>query len=173
MRSSALLQFLGLTLCLAWTIRSLGAQSTTAAAPQALVTFYSNGNFLKSTLPGYKYGKFSGRIMDEYDQLAMLTPGHFVTFNLDPGPHTFSANSWLIARPETGGHLEINLAAGQHYFIGTYLQPLLFVSNYRLEQHTCQEAKKDNINAKPLEQKHLKDYGLPRVLVETSFPACP
>ncbi len=27
--------------------------------------------------------------MDEYDQLAMLLPGHFITFNLDPGPHTF------------------------------------------------------------------------------------
>jgi len=111
--------------------------------------------------------------MDEYDQLARLTPGYFVTFNLDPGPHTFSSNSWLIARPEGGGHLEITLVAGQHYYIATYLQPLLLVSNYRLEQRTCEEATQDNVNAKPLDRKHLKNYGQPRVFVETSFPACP
>jgi hypothetical protein len=37
--------------------------------------------------------------------------------------------------------IRFNLVAGQHYYVATYLRPLLFVSNYRLKQHTCQEAR--------------------------------
>jgi hypothetical protein len=151
----------------AWT------QSKTVGPPQVQVTFYSSGSFLKAAIPGYKYGNFAGRIMDEYDQLAMLTPGHFITFELDPGPHTFSANTWMLPRPEGGGHLTIDLVAGQHYYIGTYLQSLVLVSNFRIEQRTCQEAQQDNKTTQPLDQKHLNKYGIARVVTETSFPTCP
>ena len=176
MRPSIALLCLACTLGTASETRSATAQSattTTAAPAEAQVTFYSNGNFLKSALPGYKYGKFIGRIMDEYDQLAMLTPGRFITFNLDPGPHTFSSNSWLIPRPEGGGHLEITLIAGQHYYIATYIRPLGYLTSYRLEQRTCQEANQDNVKTQPLSREHLKDFGRARVSLETSFPACP
>jgi hypothetical protein len=149
------------------------AQGNTVAPAQVKVTFYASGNFLKSAMPGYKYGKFTGRIMDEYDQLTMLTFDHFVTFNLDPGPHTFSANSWMIASPELGGHLKIDLVAGKHYYIRAYQQSLYFASRFRLEERTCEEAQKENQSTKPLGQKHLKDYGIPRVVAESSFPTCP
>jgi|SRR5580765_3379420 len=173
MQQNVLFRALGLAICF---IPSAFPQSTStpaAALPQVKVTFYASGHFVKSAMPGYKYGKFSGRIMDEYDQLAMLTYDHFVTFNLDPGPHTFSANSWLIPRPEAGGHLKLDLVVGKHYYIGAYLQPLLYLSKYRLEERTCQEARQENESTKALERKHIKDYGETRFISETSFPTCP
>jgi hypothetical protein len=148
------------------------AQNKPDVASQVKVTFYSSGSFLKATMPGYKHGMFSGRIMDEHGQLAMLLPGNFVTFNYDPGPHTFSTNSWAISSPQGGGHVKIDLVAGQHYYLGTYLRSLALWNEFRIEQRTCQQAQEDNKNTVPLEKKHLKDYGLPKAADETSFPAC-
>jgi hypothetical protein len=135
------------------------SQTVTPAAPKAQVTFYSSGSFLKAALPGYKYGDFAGRIFDEYDQLAMIRPGRFITFNLDPGPHTFSANSWISPRPEGGGHLTVDLVANHHYYVGTYTEttPLLVISTFRLEQRTCQQAIKENVSTKSLDRTHLKN----------------
>jgi hypothetical protein len=151
------------------------SQTVTATAPKAQVTFYSSGSFLKTAIPGYKYGDFAGRIFDEYDQLAMIRSGNFITFNLDPGPHTFSANTWMSPRPDGGGHLTVDLVANQHYYIGTYTEttPLLVISAFRLEQRTCEQALEDNVSTKSLDRKHLKKYGLANAVVETSFPHCP
>jgi hypothetical protein len=162
-------------LCLGLLTLPASSQTAASTAPQALVTFYSSGSHWKSAMPGYKYGAFAGRILDEYDQLAMISPGNFVTFKLDPGPHTLTANAWMIPRPEGGGHLEIDLVAGQHYYVGTYnvTTPLLVISVPYMEQRTCEEAQHENKSTKPLERKHLKKYGDSRAVVETSFPACP
>jgi hypothetical protein len=150
------------------------SQTVTSPEPKAQVTIYSSGNFLKAAMPGYKYGDFIGRIFDEYDQLAYLRPGYFVTFDLDPGPHTFSANTWLSSRPEGGGHLTIDLVANHHYYVGTYTEttPLLVISAFRLEQRTCQQAIDDNLHTKPLDPKQLKKYGQATAVAETSFPRC-
>ncbi len=153
-------------------LQSATAQQTSAVGDQAQVTFYSSGSFARSILPGYKYGMFNGRIMDEYDQLAMLTPGHYVTFYLDPGEHTFSNNSWLIARPEGGGHAEVTLVGGKHYYIATFLRSLPIGLDFRMEVRTCEQAQKDNDHATPLDPKHLKEYGRPRLVAETTFPPC-
>jgi hypothetical protein len=149
------------------------AQQTSAGGAQAQVTFYSSGSFAKSILPGYKYGKFIGRIMVEHDQLAMLTPGHYVTFNLDPGEHTLSNNSWMIARPEGGGHVKVDLVGGKHYYIATFLRSVPIGWDFRMELRSCEQAQKDNEHATPLDQEHLKEYGKSRVIAETTFPACP
>jgi hypothetical protein len=143
------------------------AQATTS--PQVEVTFYSSGSFLKSAIPFNKHAKFAGRIMDGDNQLAMLMYGRFVTFKLDPGEHTLTANSWMIASPLAGGHLKINLVPGQHFYVGAYLESLTVVSRFRLEQRTCQEAQQD----KPLKPEHIKEYGLPRAVTGASFPVCP
>jgi len=101
-------RFVGVGLSFAFAAVSSLAQGTTAS-PQVQVTFYSSGSFLRSAIPGDKHAKFAGRIMDGNNQLAMLTPNQFVTFNLDPGQHVLAANSWMIASPVGGGHLKINL----------------------------------------------------------------
>ncbi len=158
--------------CLAVLLMPTLAQQVSAGGAPAQVTFYSSGSFAKGILPGYKYGKFTGRIMDEYDQLAMLTPGHYVTFNLDPGDHTLSNNSWMIARPEGGGHMKVNLVGGKHYYIATFLRSVPIGWDFRMEVRTCEQAQKDNEHATPLDPEHLKEYGKPRVVPETTFPPC-
>jgi hypothetical protein len=173
MRLLARFRFLGVAFFLALANPFSLAQGTTTASPQVQVTFYSSGSFLKSAIPGDKHAKFSGRIMDGDKQLAMLTPNQFVTFNLDPGEHTLTANSWMIASPVGGGHLKINLLPGQHYYIATYLESLVIASKFRVEQRSCQQAQEQNKATKPLKQEHIKEYGLARVVVETAFPACP
>ena len=165
-------RFVGVGLSFAFAAVSSLAQGTTAS-PQVQVTFYSSGSFLRSAIPGDKNAKFSGRIMDGNNQLAMLTPNQFVTFNLDPGQHVLAANSWMIASPVGGGHLKINLVPGQHYYIGTYLESLVVASKFRVEQRTCEEAHQDNKTTKPLKREHIKEYGLARAVIETSFPICP
>jgi hypothetical protein len=114
MRSRVLLDFSCLAFLVALSTPSSPAQSTLPAPQQAQVTFYSSGSAW-SQLPGEKHGLFSGRIMDGKNQLAMLLPERFVTFNLDPGQHTLTATSWMASGPAGGGHLKINLLAGQHY----------------------------------------------------------
>jgi hypothetical protein len=122
-------------------------QNAPPALPKAQVTLYSSGSFWKSARPGYKHGDFAGRIFIGEDQLAMIRPGHFVTFELDPGIHT--------------------------YYLGTYLETtLLFGSEFRIELSDCADAQKDNLKTKPLDAKHLKDYGKTRVVTQTSFPPC-
>jgi hypothetical protein len=159
-----------LALSIAWEPAHSLAQASTPA--QAEVTFYSSGSFLKSAIPFNKHATFAGRIMDGDNQLAMLEYGRFVTFELDPGEHTLTANSWMIASPVAGGHLKIKLLPGQHFYIGAYLESLTVVSRFRLEQRTCEEAQQDNRTTKPLKMEHLKEYGLPRAVTETSFPVC-
>jgi hypothetical protein len=172
MRSLVRFGFLGVALSVALTHVFSVAQVTTTVSPRVEVTFYSSGSFLKSAIPGDKHAKFSGRIMDGDKQLAMLTYGQFVTFNLDPGQHTLTANSWMITSPVGGGHLKINLVPGEHYYVGAYLESLVVASKFRLELRTCQEAQQDNKTTKPLKREHIKEYGLPRAVAEASFPTC-
>jgi hypothetical protein len=150
------------------------AQDKSADPPQALVTFYSSGNPWLGGLPGYKHGVFTGRLFDEYDELAFIWPGQFITFKLDAGPHTFSANSWMVHSPKGGGHLELDLVAGRHYYIATFFsQAAVVVPLPLLEKRSCEEAQKESAKAVPLRPKHLKHYAADRVVDETTFPACP
>jgi hypothetical protein len=148
-------------------------QNAPPALPKAHVTLYSSGSFWKSAKPGYKHGDFAGRIFIGDDQLATIRPGHFVTFALDPGIHTFSAGTWLLTKPVGAAHLQVDLQPGQHYDLGTYLETtLLFGSEFRIELSDCDDAQKDNLKTRPLDAKHLKDYGKTRVVTQTSFPPC-
>ena len=161
-------------MCLALTIACEPARSVAQAttSPQVEVTFYSSGSFLKSAIPFNKHAKFAGRIMDGDNQLAMLTSGRFITFKLDQGEHTLTANSWIVDSPFAGGHLKINLVSGKHFYVGAYLESLTVASRFRLEQRTCEEAQLDNKTTKPLKVEHIKEYGLSRAVTEASFPPC-
>ena len=127
-------------------------QDKQAASKLVQVTFYSAGDFWKASMPGYKYGMFTGPIFDNKQQLANITAGHFVTFNLSPGTHIFSTNYWVAQTSKGGAHLKVDLVANQHYYIGTYLKttPLLIMSIPHIEQTTCNEAQKRAARAKPL-----------------------
>jgi hypothetical protein len=149
------------------------AQDKAAEPPQALVTFYSTGSFWKNGIPGYKHGNFVGLIFDEYDELAFIRPGHFITFKLDAGQHTFSANNWMIRSPKGGGHLQVDLLAGQHYYVATFFsQAAVVMPLPLLEKRICEDAQKDAAKSTPLDSSQLKKYGTPRAVDETSFPGC-
>jgi len=170
-------KLLGTTFCLLLGfITALPARGQDKQAESKLVevTFYSTGDFWKASLPGYKYGMFSGPIFDNKQQLVNITPGHFVTFNLSPGTHIFSTNYWLAQTSKGGAHLKIDLVANQHYYIGTYLKttPLLMVSTPHIEQTTCNEAQKHAASSKPLGIEHIKEEAIPLAVSETYFPQC-
>jgi hypothetical protein len=160
--------------CLILLVLPALSQDKAADSPHALVTFYSTGSFWKTGVPGYKRGNFAGLIFDEYDELALIRPGHCITFKLNAGPHTFSANSWMIPMPNGGGHLKVDLVANQHYFIATfYSTASLVLTLPLLENRSCEDAQKDAMKATPLDPKHLRKYGAPRAVDEASFPVCP
>jgi hypothetical protein len=79
----------------------------------------------------------------------------------------------MFTSPAGGGHIKVNLLPKQHYYYATYQEDLGPVPGFRIEQHSCQQAQQENRTAKPLEQKHIKDYGLARAVADAAFPACP
>ena len=152
------------------------AQTASSALPQAQVTFYSHGVTALGGLPGHNPGAFKGRIFDEDHQLAFMEPGHFVTFNLAPGLHTFSATWWTAKHAKSGAHVLLNLVADQQYFIETMVLNSGFMfSNVNLfiKEVTCEGALQDNVRNKPLEPTHLRPDGVPLAVATTAFPQCP
>lgn len=157
-------------------IRPMAAQTAPGALPQAQVTFYSHGITLLGGLPGHDPAAFKGRIFDEDHQLAFMEPGHFVTFNLAPGPHVLSANWWTTKHAKGGAHVLVNLVGDQQYFIETMvLNSGLFGIrvNLLIKEVTCEGAQKDNLRSKPLEPTHLRPDGVPLAVAATAFPQCP
>ena len=153
---------------------SLFAQDKTADPQLAPVTFYSTGSFWKSSVPGYNHGPFDGMIFDGKSQLAHISPGHFVTFNLSPGQHIFAANYWVSRTSKGGAHLKIDLAPNHHYYVGTYFKttPLLVLSTPRIEQASCEDAQKHAQGATPLESKHVDKESITLLVSESAFPHC-
>lgn len=140
-----------------------------AALPTALVTFFSDGDFWTMG----KHGKFKGQIFDGNDRLANLTAGHFITFKLDAGGHVFAANSWLSPTPTGGGHLKLDLIAGQHYYLAAYLDNRgVLVPLFRLEQPSCDQVQKEAAKVKPLDRDELQKYGQDHAVIESGIPIC-
>lgn len=169
-------KFLRIVLCLhlALPATSLFSQDKVADPAFVQVTFYSTGSFWKASVPGYNHGMFNGIIFDGKRQLAHITPGHFVTFNLSPGQHIFAANYWVNRTVKGAAHLKIDLVANHHYYVGTYFKttPLLVVSTPRIEQESCEDAQKHARTATPLENKHVTEESIPLVVSESVFPPC-
>jgi hypothetical protein len=160
-----------IVLCLLALARPAFAQNATSAPSQVQVTFYSSGKTFM-LLPG-SHAAFMGKVFDEDRQLALLGRHRFVTFNLAPGIHVLSSNWWPTTGPSGGTHLTINLVIGLHYYISTsFEEVVLGGSKIIMKQVTCEGAQQDNVDTKPLEQKHLRPAGITLALTETSFPKC-
>ena len=140
-------QFSCFTVC--WVLSHLSslAQSPPVAPPQAQVTFYSGGSLLKSQIPADKHGTFVGRIMDGHQQLAMLMPDRFVTFNLDPGEHILAANGWVRGDPVGRGHLK-NQSCSRSALLRPGLHGILWWSPHDGESSNV-PAKKHKTTTKP------------------------
>ncbi len=151
---------------------STSAQNTTAT-PAALVTFYSNSMSLEGGFPKQKGAAFKGRLFSDGDQIAFMEPGHFLTISFVPGHYTFTANAWALKTPTGGAHLQLDVLAGQHYFIETASRAMPVPSYFSIKKMTCNQALKDNAEDKPLESKHVSESAAPFIVAEVSFPTCP
>lgn len=160
----------GLTLC-SLVPFSVVAQNTNEPPSEALVTVYSNHITMLGGTPGHRWGAFKGRLFDSVDQLAFMEPAHFITFRVSPGTHVFTANSWMSKHSDSGAHITIDLHAGRRYFIeaGSFPgEPIFGIRNV-----SCQFARSEASDLKPLEPVHFRPAGKTVAVSETSFPQCP
>jgi hypothetical protein len=147
------------------------AQEAGSAASSAQVTFYTIG-LLKSEFTGltdFKHDPFIGNIFDGDQELALLEPGRFVTFNLQPGEHVFSGNWKSRHRPDPKAVLKLSLVANQHYYVGIF--GASFHMSPSIGQASCKEASK--YGGKPLESKRIGASVAGLVVNERAFPQCP
>jgi hypothetical protein len=148
-------------------------QATQANATDPLVTFVDNGFSPAGGLPGQKSEGFRGKLFVGDESLAMMGGAHFVTFHFDPGSIEFTAQTWMASGPIGGAHLKLNLVAGKHYFVEVRTRVSWPVTKqFGIKEITCDEARKEHEQDKPLEAKHLDNAGQSTLVAETSFPVC-
>ena len=135
-----------------------------AEGQDAVVTFYSHGSYLTSGLPGTVHDLYFGGIFDGLQGLFSFRDSFFVHNNrflslrFTPGPHTFGASNGK--RPEARETLNLDLRAGEHYFIRAQGEskgvPGVFtIQHGRLDLMPCADAQREMVNAKPLRDKAL------------------
>jgi hypothetical protein len=153
--------------------RSQAQSAAISPDKEAEVTFYSNNITARGGLPGHQAGAFKGRLFDEDRQLAFMEPGHFITFKVPAGLHTFSATNWMAKHATNGAHVTLDLAAGEHYFIqALVLSTYLGSTTTYINKVTCEGAAQEAKHSKPLERNHLRPDGAPLAVAETAFPTC-
>jgi hypothetical protein len=152
----------------------------------ALVTFYSHGSAWTSGIPGTKHDIYFGRVFDGSKELFHFSDGFFphnnryVTLRLSPGPHTFGASN--AKRPESREALQLDLEAGQRYFIRAQGESIgvpvfVVIQHGRLDLIPCLEAQAELAQAKPLKDKAFsKETRLNQdsvVVTDTNTLSCP
>jgi hypothetical protein len=166
-----------------WTFVFLSSLLTMALQPahgqDAFVTFYSHG------VVGFDHDVYTGNLFDGTQGLFSFLDSHLVhnnrylTLRLAPGPHIFGASNGK--GPKLQETLDIDLRAGQHYFIRAQAEtrgvPGVFVVQHgRLDLISCTQAQTEMIKAKPLTDKALWRYAKARrstmVVDGSQFPPC-
>jgi hypothetical protein len=147
------------------------AQDKPATPQQAQVTFYTIG-LLRGSSPFADRMAFKGSIFDSDRRLALLQPGSFITFKMNAGEHVFR-ESGHGKEADRHVHLDMDLTAGEHYFVGVFVETSHVVINtIHLEPASCEDAQKIGIHTKPLDPRHLEPDGAPLALSEPFFPHC-
>lgn len=147
------------------------SQNTSEPPSRALVTFYSNHVTILGGTVGHRWGAFKGRLFDHDNQLTFMEPGRFITFQVSPGVHVFTANSWMSRHANHGKHVTVDVSAGRRYFIetGSFAGEPVFGIRFV----NCQFARSEGASLKPLEAVHIRPAGKSIAVFETSFPSCP
>ena len=156
------------------------ATPLSAFGEDATVTFYTHGSQIKTGLPGSKSGIFWGTIYDGNQRLFSFYEGfvpknnRFIIVRLPAGPHDFSAS--FDRHPSRKYHTLISLEPGKQYFFRAQSESRGIVivesESGRLDQTTCQAAKDEATDARPLEPKH-PSQALSLIRVPAaSMPSC-
>ena len=147
-------------------------------AQTGTVTFYSPGNSVKSTtaslLPTSQQ-PFTGWLFDGPQPLVHVQPGHFMSFHLNPGEHSFTV-PWHSTRPgkdqllinvERGGQHCIRLSAKMTNFELIPYERL----NSQIEEVPCPQAQSEAAHMKPIEIKRVDPAVRAELDPATIFPS--
>jgi hypothetical protein len=149
-------------------------QTESSSTREPLVTFVNNGFSLTGGLPGQKSEGFRGKLFVGAEPLAMMGGAHFATYHFDPGSIEFTAQTWMASGPLGGAHLKLNLVAGNHYFVEVRTRNSWPATKaFGIKEITCDEARNQHEQDKPLDAKHLYNAGQVTFVAEASFPTCP
>jgi len=94
---------------------------------KALITFYRPKAFTGSAV--------SIKLVDNDSTIGSIQNGQFINYFTDAGSHRIHTKTAAIDKP-----LELDLEAGQHYFIKTILRQGLWVSTWSLSRVFKEEA---------------------------------
>jgi len=82
----------------------------------ATVTFYAHGTFAGGLVPGSRSMPFQGCIFDGQQEVGCATWGEFMSVQMTPGVHVFSA-SLSSRHPAGNSQLTMTLESGKNYFV--------------------------------------------------------
>jgi hypothetical protein len=147
-------------------------------AQTGTVTFYSAAlpakDVLKDVAIPVGNMPFYGWLFDGNEKLAHARIGRFMTFQLTPGPHSFSA-SYRSSRPGSAT-ARIDIQVDHHYcvrlstrYVNYYVVPISSVAG-RIDQVPCQQAFQEAGTTKPLEAKRVEPAVRPELDSSVSFP---
>jgi hypothetical protein len=145
-------------------------------AQTGTVTFYSYGASVKDEIPGTlpTVRPFTGWLFDGQQRLAHAQDGHFVTFRLAVGRHSFTAA--LDSGKPGKEPVLVDVRDGQHSCFHLYSkveldQALLFVGLAgKVKQMPCRDAALGAGKPKPLEAKRIDPAALAEVDASAAFP---
>ena len=133
-----------------------------AKAQDAMVTFYTHGSFWKTNSIGNKHDFYRGNIFDGAQQLFAfgntfyVQSNRYITLRFVAGPHTFGASS--AKQPELRETLNLDLKAGERYFVRVQGETLLFgVQHGRLDLIPCARTQAELAHTKPLNNQALSE----------------
>ena len=159
-------------------------QDATAAPKPAVVTFYAPGSYFKgagTNAAAMGVGKGHpaaslGWIFDGDEQVAMLTPGRFVSVEVKPGEHTFFAAGAKKPGEKPSERAELTIEPGKHYFLRMTMTSsgAAFVQRYtgHLESVSCEEARQEADSTKPQKASRIGKSERASVVDATYFPRC-
>jgi hypothetical protein len=142
---------------------AMAVLTSSCIAQTGTVTFYSVGTTMRggvaiAVVPAGKE-PFTGWLFDGKQRLAHAQSGHFMTFDLPAGPHSFSATYKSDLPGLTV--LQLNVERNQHYcfrlsanYVNYIVLPIQHVDS-RIDQVTCQQAFQEAGTSKPLSSKRV------------------
>jgi hypothetical protein len=117
---------------------------------------------------------FTGWLFDGKERLAHAQSGHFMTFHLPAGPHTFSA-TYKSGLPGLAA-LQLNVESNQHYcirlsanYVNYVVLPIQHVDS-RIDQVKCQQALQEAGTSKPLGSERVEVTARDRFDTSLTFP---
>jgi len=150
-------------------------------AQASTITFYAPGSMWKGlgaqeiTVGTYNRVTFAGSVFDGDERMGWLRHGHFVSFQVTPGHHIFSA-SYSSKHPANNATLPLDVEAGKNYFVGLRGKRYgaLFVAYFAgiIEEKSCSEAFSEASGFEAAPSKWAAKEWRAKLINQPYFPKC-